>query len=802
MVMGDFNIDIERDGDKADKLLEWMDSGSLRPVIPDSNTSLRSNRIIDYALSTNIDLSMQTYEGITSSDHKPLLGVFTVEDDLNREGTRTIWSVFSLVLAYTYDYWEQKEWNTQSAEFTYENFISFLTLLSNRCQQRFPLNRARPSVPQELRKLLAQSRSLSYKAQRKGDIELRNEARRLRNFTRFELKRYQQEQLTAQLNERYSPGEGSNLFWNKTKRHFKHISSSLRGFTTPSGDIIKDPQDMSNIAADYYEKLFEAPVVMRPHPYIDAPPISWDNASDLIPNVTYPEIINILNSRRKKRSLDIHGLSPLILDKIPRNYWHLLAQLYNYSFADSFIPKKCKEVRMVLLAKKNAICTPDLTRPISLLDSFLKVQERLFLTRFIHVLKNRGILPDNQSGFRAGFRLQTRVLLLIEQISSYMANSSPVATVFVDFKSAFDQLWFEGCLGKLISLGVPLAYVKWIQTWLLGRKATIEVQGKRSRWIEINRGGPQGSSLTPSLFITYHSDMADYIPGAMSFFFADDLAAVLAGQIGIRFTDQCIDLERRLQIFLDQLEYYSILAVQPINYSKTQAMFSARAVGYPNPMPKVQCGDNLIEWISMFKYLGYWLTTKLGWGNMLGKIRIMVRQKTALVNSFKISGTSSSRLRRVLFSTFVLPHFTWLFGIIPLLTESQRTDLNHLYFTLLKRILHCQHWEDLIISSMYKEKPLEDHCYRYWEKYLKALSKTRDGYLLLEQSKLNTHRSIWQEDTKPIRCLRKSKRFVHHTDVFGQATQWMVAHGTTDSIIRYNDDEFTSFALFPDSFIQ
>ncbi|CAF4434650.1 unnamed protein product, partial [Rotaria magnacalcarata] len=61
---------------------------------------------------------MQTYEGITSSDHKPLLGVSTVEDDLNWEGTRTIWSVFSLVLAYTYDYWEQKEWNTQSAEFT------------------------------------------------------------------------------------------------------------------------------------------------------------------------------------------------------------------------------------------------------------------------------------------------------------------------------------------------------------------------------------------------------------------------------------------------------------------------------------------------------------------------------------------------------------------------------------------------------------------------------------------------------------------------------------------------------------
>ncbi|CAF4597479.1 unnamed protein product, partial [Rotaria sp. Silwood2] len=475
MIMGDFNIDIERDGDKADRLLEWMDSTTLRPVITDSNTSLRSDRIIDYALTTNVDLSMQTYEGITSSDHKPLLGVFTDEDAPKHEGSRTIWSVFSLFLAYTYDYWEKNEWNTQSSETTYEKFILFLTSLSSRCQQHFPLNRARPSVPQELLKLMAQSRSLSFKAKRKGDIELRNEARRLRNFTRFELKRFQQEQLSVQLKERYSSGEGSNLFWNRTKRHFRHISSSLRGFVTPSGEIMKDPQDMSNIAADYYERLFEAPVVMRPHPYIDAPPIMWDNASDPIPMVTYPEIINILNSRKKKRSLDIHGLSPLILEKIPRNYWHLLAQLYNYSFTESSIPKKFKEVRMVLLAKKNAVCTPDQTRPISLLDSFLKVQERLFLTRFMQVLKNRGILPDNQSGFRAGYRLQTRVLLLIEQISSYMANSAPVTTVFVDFKSAFDQLWFEGCLGKLIRLGIPNAYVKWIQTWLLGRKATIEV---------------------------------------------------------------------------------------------------------------------------------------------------------------------------------------------------------------------------------------------------------------------------------------------------------------------------------------
>jgi hypothetical protein len=402
-----------------------------------------------------------------------------------------------------------------------------------------------------------------------------------------------------------------------------------------------------------------------------------------------------------------------MLDKIPRNYWHMLVQLYNDSFSNGYIIPKFKEVRMVLLAKKNALCTPDQTRPISLLDSFLKIQERLFLNRFLCVLKDRGILPDNQSGFRAEHRLQTRVLLLIEQISSNMSNSSPIATVFVDFKSAFDQLWFEGCLGKLGRMGIPHSYIKWIGAWLSDRRSVIEIQGKRSRWFAINRGGPQGSSLTPTLFITYHSDMADFIPGAMSFFFADDLAAVIAGRIGVKFTAQCIDLERRLQNFGEQLEFYSILTVQPINYLKTQIMFTARAVCYPNPMPQLLCGGQSIEWVSSFKYLGYWLTTKLGWGNIISKTRVKTRQRTALVNSFTYGGTSSLKLRRILFSTFVLPHFTWLFGLFPLFTHTQRMELNHLYFTLLKRIYRCQYWNDFIFSLMYNERPLDDLCYTY-----------------------------------------------------------------------------------------
>ncbi|CAM4862183.1 unnamed protein product [Rotaria socialis] len=359
--------------------------------------------------------TIQAYECDTTSDHNPLLGVLVGDKTSADEGSRTIWPVFTLMLSYIFDYWG-KEWNTESYDITYERFISFLTLLKTRCQQHFKLNHARPSIPQSHVKLLDQSRSLAFKAKRKGDIELRKEACRLRNLARFELKNFQKEQLAKQLKERHLSGETSRLFWGKTKRHFHPVSSSLRGFLSPCEEIIKDSQIMANMTADHYERLFEAPVVIRPHPYVDAPPVQWKNAAEPIPMVTYPEIVNILRSKKKEKCLDIHELSPFILDKIPQNYWHLLVQLYHCSFTEGYILKKFKEVRMIFLAKKNAVCSPDQTRSISLLDSFLKVQEKLFHNRFLKILNDHGILPDNQSGFRAGFRLQTCVLLLIEQL--------------------------------------------------------------------------------------------------------------------------------------------------------------------------------------------------------------------------------------------------------------------------------------------------------------------------------------------------------------------------------------------------
>lgn len=43
-------------------------------------------------------------------------------------------------------------------------------------------------------------------------------------------------------------------------------------------------------------------------------------------------------------------------------------------------------------------------------------------------------------------------------------------------------------------------------------------------------------------------------------------------QIDMKYTSQFLDLEKKLQLFFENLEYYSTLTSQPINFSKTKGL--------------------------------------------------------------------------------------------------------------------------------------------------------------------------------------------------------------------------------------
>ena len=307
--------------------------------------------------------------------------------------------------------------------------------------------------------------------------------------------------------------------------------------------------------------------------------------------------------------------------------------------------------------------------------------------------------------------------------------------------------------------------------------------------------------LTPTLFISYHCDMGQFLSECTNHFFADDVAAVLSGQLGVRYTDQCIDLEKRIKSFLDSLDYYSCLADQPLNRTKTKAMFSARAIGSPNFSIAFATGDvKCISWIKEYKYLGYFISSKLGWGKLLKDIQCKVRKRITLIKSFNLFGCSSLYLRKALFYSHVLPLFTWIYPIYPLFTRKQQDDLSKFYYSSLRRTLCCFEWNEYFISYVLDEISMEDRCFSYWNRFLKALSNSTDGNLIFEKANLAEIRKSWLDKEFSISGLRRAKIFVPHISISEKVLTWLSSVPFDSSIPQYKISEINLLQSLPDSF--
>ncbi|CAF4427069.1 unnamed protein product, partial [Rotaria sp. Silwood2] len=82
-----------QDGKKAEILLQWADKQFLAQALPNSPTSLRSDRVIDYAFVRGLNLNIQVYNGNTTSDHFSILSVIPLKVLQQKLGKNTHWKV-------------------------------------------------------------------------------------------------------------------------------------------------------------------------------------------------------------------------------------------------------------------------------------------------------------------------------------------------------------------------------------------------------------------------------------------------------------------------------------------------------------------------------------------------------------------------------------------------------------------------------------------------------------------------------------------------------------------------------------
>ena len=138
-------------------------------------------------------------------------------------------------------------------------------------------------------------------------------------------------------------------------------------------------------------------------------------------------------------------------------------------------------------------------------------------------------LPPEQAGFRHGRSTTDQVTLLTDDIEVGFEHNHKVGVALVDLTAAYDTVWLRGLHLKLLRMLPDRNMVSFVMELLTNRSFTLRTSdGQVSRLRRIHNGVPQGSSLAPTLFNIYISD----IPKTTSkpYGYADDLALLTAHQ--------------------------------------------------------------------------------------------------------------------------------------------------------------------------------------------------------------------------------------------------------------------------------
>jgi len=186
-----------------------------------------------------------------------------------------------------------------------------------------------------------------------------------------------------------------------------------------------------------------------------------------------------------------------------------------------FVPTLWKKAIVVPLLKtgkdpKSTACY----RSISLTSTIGKSTERMINTRLNWLLEINNIMANEQAGFRIHRSTIEHIAKFSQFIKDALDNKRILTAVFIDFKSAYDSVWKENLLFKLLRSGIRSNLLQWLESFLSNR-------AHYSKYHILQTGLPKGDVTSCTLFNLYINDLTGElysIPGIKCLLYADDVA--------------------------------------------------------------------------------------------------------------------------------------------------------------------------------------------------------------------------------------------------------------------------------------
>ena len=661
------------------------------------------------------------------NDHYPILWHPTFKipsQHRNQPIKRTYWKLFQCFLTFTGSFWQSLATNMNHTAAFFTLYERFLTLSLSRLTTISLRATMKPSVPQTVVDLIKEKRRVLKLFRQTRHPFFAVALRDMSKLVQKQLFHYKRE---AWMKYCKSFNEcDTKSFWTKAKRHFGRKNTPIEGFLN-NGVTVTNPEAMCMVAKEYYEEQFADHLLTQSEIEIKAAETDAKmerNLKDHLPTpltFTYAQLRSTIGSLKNKNSSGLDGISNKIIKLLPQNHLSMILSCMNHFTATQCTPPHWLIARIILLPKaKTKIVSIADTRPISLLPCFSKVFEKCFMIHFRQWINEQGVLPSEQTGFRPGHNMAVRLVSIVDQIGQSLSKNTAAAALFVDFRSAFNQLWFNGLWRKLAHLQCPSHMLVWLRHYLRKRKSYIEIKNSTSTTFDLCKGVPQGSCIGPLLFIMYDHDILESLSTIhWKHLFADDLAILFAPSPFMHSANSILSLTNQIENVLAKLIKYSDKWKQPINFSKTCWILFHRQVA---PQIKaIVCGGHTIEHVSKFKYLGTLLDAKLSFAAHIDYTRSKIRSNLSIFKRMVSNRMMSEEVRYRLFNAFIRPYLQSILNIYPVLATTKQRQIEGFNRNIYRTVSLWHDARNIEIQNLPKYQSLAALTSSHWSKLTKTI---------------------------------------------------------------------------------
>jgi len=596
----------------------------------------------DLAIATD-DIQKITEREVCSqlggSDHRPV--ILTIQRQVNREGKlppswnykKANWDLFKKLT-------DSNASNIQVSKLNVDKASNLLTTAV--------LNAAHKSIPRGCRK--------DYKPfwneelddlhkQLSGAREQMELDPSVKNIASHDMRRATFEQKKTELIQESWQDKTASLNFEKDTKKLWQLTSVLnddnrqqRKTTLLTGDGCSTGKAAANVFAKTYEAVS---TVTLPQERIrevrqETRAFLAEQKNEASPlymsdSMTMQELEAALKKLKKKKAPGADGITNEMLKHLGYKAKRTLLLIFNLSWHSGKFPSKWKEAHIRPIPKSGKDKSkPESYRPISLLSCTGKLLERIVNKRLLWHLESNSLLAPTQTGYRQHRSTEDQLSYFTQDIEDAFQEKKKVLAVFFDLSKAFDTVWKEGLLLKLLRFGVCGKMYKWLNDFLFRRTARVKLDGALSNLVKMREGVPQGGVISSTLFLVYINDLVTALPRhVMNTLHADDLAVWCSESSTATATHR---IQTTIQTVSDWTSKWAL------NINKLKTVTTLFSLSTSKEKVKLKLDDHPVPQVETPTFLGATLDSRLTWKSHIEAVEKRAYKKLSLMK--KLAGTS------------------------------------------------------------------------------------------------------------------------------------------------------------------